>query len=72
MDAQQFIKLLESVTERAPGTIELENTLEEIDWDSLCHLSLVAELQRTGQLQLDLSKLNSARTVSDLFETLLP
>ena len=42
MGAQHFVQVFGRVNEKARRTNNLENALEEIEWDLLCHLGVVA------------------------------
>ena len=70
MDAVQFLLLVEKSVEAAAGSIRLDHGLDEIGWDSIAHLSLIAEADRVGGLAIDSSALINARVVADLYESI--
>jgi acyl carrier protein len=67
MDVVQFLLLVENSVEATPGSISLEHGLDEIGWDSIAHLSLIAEVDRVGGLAIDSGSSGNARTVSELY-----
>lgn len=69
MGAQRFLLLLEKSVEATPESISFEQVLEEIGWDSIAHLSFIAEVDRVGGLAIDSRSMGNARTVSDLYES---
>lgn len=70
MDAVQFLLLVEKSVEATPGSISLAHGLDEIGWDSIAHLSLIAEADRVGGLKINAAGVGNARTVSDLYESI--
>lgn len=70
MDAVEFILLMEKSVEASPGSISLHHSLDEIGWDSIAYLSLIAEADRIGGLEIDSSTMGTARLVSDLYESI--
>ena len=67
MTEESFIALIEEVLEVDPGTVSLESTLEELDWDSLSNLSLIAVLDSEHNITIGAQALQEAATVNELF-----
>lgn len=67
MTEQSFITLIEEVLEVDPGIVSLRSTLEELDWDSLSNLSLIAVLDSEHNITIGAQALQEAVTVNDLF-----
>lgn len=67
MNEQSFIALIEEVLEVDPGIVSLRSTLEELDWDSLSNLSLIAVLDSEHNIIIGAQALQEAVTVNDLF-----
>lgn len=67
MTEQAFIALIEEVLEVDPGIVFLGSILEELDWDSLSNLSLIAVLDSEHNITIGAQALQEAVTVNDLF-----
>lgn len=66
MQRAEFITLIEEILEVDPGTVGVDDSLVDLDWDSLCNLSLMSEIDvRTGGT-LAADDLAAAKTVGDL------
>lgn len=70
MEQLRFLTLVEGILEADSGSINTQDSLDSLGWDSLAHLSLIAELDRFGDLTVDVSLLSQAKTVADLFLTI--
>lgn len=66
MNQSEFITLAEEILEVEPGTITMTDVLEEIDWDSLANIGLIAEIDSKLGVALDSERLGMAVTVADL------
>lgn len=67
MTEESFIAIIEEVLEVDPGTVAMGSTLEELDWDSLSNLSLIAALDADHNITIGAQELQEAVTVTDLF-----
>lgn len=67
MTEESFIALIEEVLEVDPGTVSLGSTMEELDWDSLSNLSLIAVLDSEHNIAIGAQALQEAVSVNDLF-----
>jgi len=70
MKQSQFLTVVEGILEVDSGSIDTQDSLDSLGWDSLAHLSLIAELDRFGDVAVDVSLLSQAKTVADLFLTI--
>jgi acyl carrier protein len=70
MDQQQFVSLVEEILEVEPGSLGLDDSLEELDWDSLANISLIAEIDSRIGKSLDAERLAACGTVQDLYALL--
>jgi len=69
MENSQFISIVEDILEVDSGSINTQDSLDSLGWDSLAHLSFIAELDRLGDMTVDVSLLAQAKTVADLLLT---
>lgn len=69
MDLATFLRLVEKSVEAEPGTMSLARGLDEIGWDSIAHLSFIAEADRFSGMAIDPSSVAAARTVADLYDS---
>ena len=69
MQQSQFISIVEGILETDSGSLTIQDSLDSLGWDSLAHLSLIAELDRLGDMTVDVSLLAQAKTVADLLLT---
>ena len=67
MTEESFISLIEEVLEVDPGSVALGSTLEDLDWDSLSNLSLIAMLDSEHNINIGAQALQEAKTVKDLY-----
>jgi acyl carrier protein len=70
MDQQQFVSLVEEILEVDPGSLGLNDVLEELDWDSLANISLIAEIDSRVGKSLNAERLAACETVRDLYALL--
>ena len=68
MTIAEFLSLLEEVVEAEQGSVHPDLGLDEIGWDSIAHLSMIAEIDRRVGVAIDSGALSKARTVGDVFE----
>lgn len=64
----EFISVIAGILGQSPSSIDPALSLEEIGWDSLCLLSLIAEVDASVGSSIDISEVHKAITVGDLFE----
>lgn len=65
-NADQLNRDLESILELEPGAISGNETLEEINWDSLSVITFLAMADSNYGLSIPASKLQAVKTVADL------
>lgn len=68
LDETEFVALVEDILEVAPGTVDPTDRLEDIDWDSLANLGLMAELDGRFGVNLGADEIAACETISDLYE----
>ena len=68
MDNAKKIKLLAELFEVDESEIVPEKRLEELHWDSMNMLGLIALFKAEMNIKLEVAKLRSFRTVNDIFE----
>lgn len=67
MTSQEFVSLVESVSESPSGSLRLSSKLEEFGWDSLAVIGLISELDRRGGTSVAADSIADAATVNDLY-----
>lgn len=67
MDQIEFIALAEEILEVDSNTVNLADVLEDIDWDSLANIGLIADIDTKFGVSLDSERLGKAKTVADLY-----
>lgn len=67
MELMEFIALAEEILEVDSGTLDLENSLDDIDWDSLANISFIAEIDARVNRSIDAERLSHAETLADVF-----
>ena len=68
MDNSQKIELLAELFEVDESEIIPEKTLEELHWDSMNMLGLIALFKAELNIKLEVTKLRSFRTVNDILK----
>lgn len=68
MNETEFITMVEEILEVEHGTVSLDDSLEERDWDSLCNITFVAEADTRTGASIDADTLSKASTVRDLYD----
>ena len=68
MDNYQKIELLAELFEVDESEIIPEKTLEELHWDSMNMLGLIALFKAELNIKLEVTKLRSFRTVNDILK----
>ena len=61
-----FLDKLADILEMDPGSLQGDETLESIGWDSLCSLSFIVMVDEEFGLNFSGSQVMGAKTVSDL------
>lgn len=67
MSEQEFVRLVELVSESPPGSLSIESKLEEFGWDSLGLLGLISALDRQGGHTVNPDLLADASTLRGLY-----
>ena len=67
MKQSEFFGVIAGIVGKSPSSIDPALRLEEIGWDSLCLLSLIAEVDATVDSSIDVSEVHKAITVGDLY-----
>lgn len=67
MEEAKFIELVEEILEVDSGSVTPNSNLEEIDWDSLANISLIAEVDSKLGVSIDAERIAKSETVADLY-----
>jgi len=62
--------MVEDILEVDAGTVKFSDSLEAVDWDSLCNITFVAEVDTRTGATIDADQLAKAETVADLYKLL--
>ena len=66
---EKIIALIESTLELAPGTIDENTKIEEVEgWDSLAHVLIIGELESSLGISIPLDEAIEITSVKELFE----
>lgn len=63
----EFFAVIAGIIGKSASTIGPASYLDEIGWDSLCLLSLIAEVDATVGSSIDVSAVHKATTLGDLY-----
>jgi len=66
MDEKEFLALLEEILEVDPGSLDLGDSLEDYEWDSLGVLGFISAVDSRLDVTLDASRLADAGTPAEL------
>jgi acyl carrier protein len=66
----EFLRLLETTLERDEGSLKGEETLADIDWDSLAVVSFLALADEHFGLQLGAKAVNACKTLPQVIALL--
>ena len=66
MEQAEFIVLAEEILEVDLGTVNLTDVLEDIEWDSLANIGLIADIDTEFGVALGSERLAKAVTDADL------
>ena len=67
-----FLAMMDELLEQAPGTINAEDRLADLeDWDSLTLMSFMAKVNTSYGLILSPQRIAQCKTVNDLEELLI-
>lgn len=69
MTRDEGIRLIEEAVAKDHGTVRGEETLEQIGWDSMASVSLIALVDEKGRV-LDAKSIAKCRTVPELLSLL--
>lgn len=72
MTQQEKIKALEGIFEAEAGAIKPETSLDNLSWDSMSRLSLIALVTEKFGKQLNGSQLRGFKTVQDILAVMEP
>ena len=72
MTTESFLRELEKAIDRAPGSISVSNTMDEVGWDSMAEIAFVSLVDRKLGVQLDAKQVTACKTVADLIKLLRP
>ncbi|MDO5682395.1 MAG: acyl carrier protein [Propionibacteriaceae bacterium] len=67
MDQDTLLDLVAELTEVDRDSITMESSLEDLEWDSLCNISLIAAVDEETGKTLSGDDLKACTTVADLF-----
>lgn len=70
MTEAEFLSMVEIVLELQSGSLELDVRLDDVGWDSLAVIGLIAELDRQGGPELLGDAIASATSVRDLYQSI--
>ena len=63
---QEFLRLLEALLEKDDETLTGDETLEELNWDSLAVVSFMAMADEKFGVILSAERINKAKSVAEL------
>lgn len=66
MNETELVALVEEILEVESGTVDLGDSLADIDWDSLANITFIAEIDSRLGLVVEGDALNQCKTVMDL------
>ena len=66
MDERSFLSAIEAAAQKDSGTVHLEDALDDIGWDSLAVILLIAELDSAG-VNIEADVLTNLSTVHEVF-----
>jgi acyl carrier protein len=66
VEQSEFIGLVEEILEAEPGSVHLEDSLDELGWDSLSNIGFIAEVDDRLNRSIEAEQLTAATTVADL------
>lgn len=67
MDEQTFLQTVADILEVGVDSVSLEANLDELGWDSLANITLIAEVDEKAGITLEGDALAEAVLVSDLY-----
>ncbi len=67
MDQESFMGLVEEILEVEPGSVTMQDSLAELDWDSLSNISFIAEVDGRIGKSLNAERLSACISVGDLY-----
>lgn len=66
MNEIELITLVEEILEVEAGTVKVEASLDDLEWDSLANISFIAEIDSRLGKTVDADALNACKTVKEL------
>lgn len=67
MKESEFFALAADLLSKSLTSIDTTSRLDEVGWDSLCLLSLIAEVDASMGLSIELAEVHKAITLGDLW-----
>lgn len=71
MNEERLILLVSGILEIDPNTLNLEDDLVSLGWDSLSVLSLMSKIDGDQDMKLDAELIGTAQSVKDLVHILI-
>ena len=71
MNEEKLILLVSEILEIDPNTLNLEDDIVSLGWDSLSVLSLMSKIDGDKDMKLDAELIGSAKSVKDLVSILM-
>jgi acyl carrier protein len=68
MTQTDFLSWIEHLLSLSPGSVNIEATLESINWDSLVNMTFIAAFDEKFQVELDVDKLFEAKKLVDVYK----
>lgn len=66
MESEEFVRLVETLSEAEPGSLRMDSKLEQFGWDSLCVIGLISELDRLNLNSVSADSIAQSGTVQEL------
>ena len=71
MNEEKLILLVSEILEIDPNTLNLEDDIVSLGWDSLSVLSLMSKIDGNQDMKLDAELIGTAKSVKDLVSILI-
>ncbi len=71
MNEEKLILLVSEILEIDPNTLNLEDDIVSLGWDSLSVLSLMSKIDGDQDMKLDAELIGTAKSVKDLVSILI-
>lgn len=70
MGKDEFVRLVESLAEMQPKSLNSDSKLEDFGWDSLCVIGLISELDRLNLGSINADSISEAETIENLYRNI--